>query len=126
VVKPFSFDELIARIGAVTRTVSGSASTTVSVGDLELDTAAHSVRRGGESVQLTAREYQLLEYLMLNRGRVLSREKILNHVWGYDYYGGENIIDVYMNYLRRKIDQGRETKLLHTVRGMGYVLREEP
>lgn len=126
VVKPFSFDELIARIGAVTRTVSGSASTTVQVADLSLDTAAHQVQRGGESVHLTAKEYQLLEYLMLNRGRVLSREKILNHVWGYDYYGGENIIDVYMNYLRKKIDHGHDTKLLHTIRGMGYVLREEP
>ncbi len=126
VVKPFSFDELIARIGAVTRTVSGSASTVARVGDLELDTASHEVRRGGALVRLTAKEYQLLEYLMLNRGRVLSREKILNHVWGYDYYGGENIIDVYMNYLRKKIDLGQETKLLHTVRGMGYVLREEP
>ena len=125
VVKPFSFDELIARIGAVTRTVSGSASSVVTVGDLSLDTSKRSVTRSGEPVRLTAKEYQLLEYLMLNRGRVLSREKILNHVWGYDYYGGENVIDVYMNYLRKKIDHNHTRKLLHTVRGMGYVLREE-
>ncbi len=126
VVKPFSFDELIARIGAVTRTVSGSVSNVITLADLELDTSTHRVRRGGQEIRLTAKEYSLLEYLMLNRNRVLSREKILNHVWGFDYYGGENIIDVYINYLRKKIDHDFPVKLLHTVRGMGYVLREEP
>ncbi len=126
VVKPFSFDELIARIGAVTRTVSGSVSNVITLADLELDTSTHGVRRGGQEIRLTAKEYSLLEYLMLNRNRVLSREKILNHVWGFDYYGGENIIDVYINYLRKKIDHDFPVKLLHTVRGMGYVLREEP
>lgn len=126
VVKPFSFDELIARIGAVTRTVSGSVSNVITLADLELDTSSHEVRRAGQEIRLTAKEYSLLEYLMLNRNRVLSREKILNHVWGFDYYGGENIIDVYINYLRKKIDHDFPVKLLHTVRGMGYVLREEP
>ncbi|MCI6732048.1 MAG: response regulator transcription factor [Lachnospiraceae bacterium] len=125
VVKPFSFDELIARIHAVTRTVRGNVSDTIQLADLSLNTSTHEVYRDGKMILLTAREYNLLEYMMINKGRILSREKILNYVWGYDYYGRENIIDVYMNYLRKKIDQDFSPKLIHTVRGAGYVMRVE-
>lgn len=125
VVKPFSFDELIARIHAVTRTVRQNVSDTILLADLSLNTSTHEVYRDGKMILLTAREYSLLEYMMINKGRILSREKILNYVWGYDYYGRENIIDVYMNYLRKKIDQDYSPKLIHTVRGAGYVMRTE-
>ena len=124
VVKPFSFDELIARIRAVARTASGNPSAHLALDDLTLDLQSHIVRRGGEEITLTGKEYALLEYLLINRGSILSREKIVSHVWGYDYEGGLNIVDVYMNYLRRKLDEGHERKLIHTVRGMGYVMRE--
>ena len=124
VVKPFSFDELIARIRAVARTASGNPSAHLALDDLTLDLQSHIVRRGGEEITLTGKEYALLEYLLINRGSILSREKIVSHVWGYDYEGGLNVVDVYMNYLRRKLDEGHERKLIHTVRGMGYVMRE--
>ena len=91
----------------------------------ELDTGTRRVKRGGAEIALSAREYALLEYLMHNKGIVLSREKIENHVWNFDYEGGTNVVDVYIRYLRKKIDDGHERKLIHTVRGMGYVLREE-
>ncbi len=125
VVKPFSFDELIARIMAVSRTAAGHASSRLTLGDLELDLGSHVVKRAGGEIRLTGKEYNLLEYMFLNKGRILSREKILSHVWGYDYDGGENIVDVYMTYLRRKIDGEHENKLIHTVRGIGYTLKEE-
>lgn len=124
VVKPFSFDELIARIRAVARTASGNPSAHLALDDLTLDLQSHVVRRGGEEITLTGKEYALLEYLLINKGSILSREKIVSHVWGYDYEGGLNVVDVYMNYLRRKLDEGHERKLIHTVRGMGYVMRE--
>ena len=124
VVKPFSFDELIARIRAVARTASGNPSARLALDDLTLDLQSHVVRRGGAEIALTGKEYALLEYLLINKGSILSREKIVSHVWGYDYEGGLNVVDVYMNYLRRKLDEGHERKLIHTVRGMGYVMRE--
>ncbi len=124
VVKPFSFDELIARIRAVARTASGNPSAHLALDDLTLDLQSHIVRRGGEEITLTGKEYALLEYLLINRGSILSREKIVSHVWGYDYEGGLNVVDVYMNYLRRKLDEGHDRKLIHTVRGLGYVMRE--
>ena len=124
VVKPFSFDELIARIRAVARTASGNPSAHLALDDLTLDLQSHIVRRGGEEIALTGKEYALLEYLLINRGSILSREKIVSHVWGYDYEGGLNVVDVYMNYLRRKLDEGHDRKLIHTVRGLGYVMRE--
>ena len=124
VVKPFSFDELIARIRAVARTASGNPSAHLALDDLTLDLQSHIVRRGGAEITLTGKEYALLEYLLINKGSILSREKIVSHVWGYDYEGGLNVVDVYMNYLRRKLDEGHERKLIHTVRGMGYVMRE--
>ncbi len=124
-VKPFSFAELSARIRAMLRKNSNVASNVLTVGDLTLDTAAHKVVRNGKTIELSAKEYALLEYMVRNSGTVLSREKIENHIWNFDYDGGTNVIDVYISYLRKKIDTGFETKLIHTVRGSGYVIREE-
>ena len=90
-----------------------------------MDTAAKVVKRGGKEIPLSAKEYALLEYLMHNVGIVLSREKIENHIWNFDYEGGTNVVDVYIRYLRKKIDEEYDKKLIHTVRGRGYVLREE-
>lgn len=125
-VKPFSFDELMARLRAMTRNPFGMADNTLTVADLTMDCAAHIVRRGGCEIALSAKEYALLEYLMRNRCVVLSREKIENHIWNFEYEGGTNVVDVYIRYLRKKIDDGFEPKLIHTVRGSGYVLREMP
>ncbi|MCR4902741.1 MAG: response regulator transcription factor [Butyrivibrio sp.] len=125
VVKPFSFDELVARIGAVTRTAIGSTSSVLELADLSLDVDSHIVKRGGVEINLTGKEYGLLEYMLINKNRILSREKILSHVWGYDYEGGENIVDVYMNYIRKKVDGDYSDKLIHTVRGIGYTMKVE-
>ena len=122
-IKPFSFDELKARIRVMTRTVFGEKSNLLTLDDLEMDLAAHIVKRAGKAIDLSAKEYALLEYLMHNTGVVLSREKIEDHIWNFDYEGGTNVVDVYISYLRKKIDGGFDTKLIHTVRGSGYVLR---
>ena len=119
IVKPFSLEELTARIRAHTRQKGGTDSV-YTVKDLTLDTASHIVTRGGREIPLSAKEYQLLEYLMKNEGTVLSREKIENHIWNFDYEGGTNVVDVYIRYLRKKIDEGHEEKLIKTVRGAGY------
>ena len=124
-VKPFSFEELSARIRAMTRASFGLASSTLSVGGLTLNCATHSVTREGKDIILSAKEFALLEYLMHNQGIILSREKIENHIWNFDYEGGTNVVDVYISYLRKKIDGGHDKKLIHTVRGRGYVLRED-
>lgn len=124
-VKPFSIEELLARIRAMTRAAFGVADSLLSVGDLTMDSAAKIVKRDGKEIPLSSKEYALLEYLMHNRGIVLSREKIENHIWNFDYEGGTNVVDVYISYLRKKIDEGHDKKLIHTVRGRGYVLREE-
>ena len=124
-VKPFAFDELLARIRAMTRLSFGASESVLTVGDLTLNLATQEVRRGGQPITLSAKEYALLEYLMHNQGIVLSREKIENHIWNLDYEGGTNVVDVYISYLRKKIDEGRKEKLIHTVRGRGYVLRED-
>ncbi|MDD6021624.1 MAG: response regulator transcription factor [Acutalibacteraceae bacterium] len=124
-VKPFSFEELSARIRAMLRKNSGAGSNVFTVADLSVDTASKKVTRAGKEISLSAKEYALLEYMIRNKGAVLSREKIENHVWNFDYEGGTNVIDVYISYLRRKIDSGFEKKLIHTVRGSGYVIREE-
>lgn len=124
-VKPFSLEELAARVRAALRTAHGKSTNILTVGDLMLDSGTKSVTRGGRSIELSAKEYALLEYLMLNQGIVLSREKIENHIWNFDYEGGTNVVDVYISYLRKKIDEGQEMRLIHTVRGRGYVLREE-
>lgn len=124
-VKPFAFEELMARIRAMTRKAFGQATNLLKAGDLTMDLAAHRVTRAGEDITLSAREYALLEYMMHNKGVVLSRETIEDHIWNFDYEGGTNVVDVYIRYLRKKIDDGHEKKLIHTVRGSGYVLREE-
>ena len=124
-VKPFAFEELLARIRVIIRKSAGNSTNTVSVGDLQLDTNAKTVQRAGKDISLTAKEYDLLEYLMVNKGIVLSREKIENHIWNFDYSGGTNVIDVYILYLRKKIDAPFQKKLIHTVKGKGYVLKEE-
>ncbi|MBR4867201.1 MAG: response regulator transcription factor [Clostridia bacterium] len=124
-VKPFSFDELLARLRVLLRTSFGQASNLLTVGDLVLDPGARAVRRGNANIDLSAKEYALLEYLMRNAGRVLSRETIEDHIWNYDYEGGTNVVDVYISYLRKKIDTKGLPRLIHTVRGAGYVIREE-
>lgn len=123
-VKPFSLEELMARVRVLTRTFHGSSGNVLTADDLTLDIASHEVKRGGKQIPLSAKEYQLLEYLLHNKGIVLSREKIENHIWNFDYEGGTNVVDVYISYLRKKIDQKGQKKLIHTVRGTGYVLRE--
>ena len=124
-IKPFSFDELLARVRVLVRKNSSHSTSLITVGDLTVDLASRRVSRGGKEINLSAKEFELLRYLSVNKGIVLSREKIENHIWNYDYEGGTNVVDVYIRYLRRKIDEGFETKLIHTVRGAGYVLREE-
>jgi DNA-binding response OmpR family regulator len=122
--KPFVFAELLARVRALLRRRAEARAPRLQVADLVLDPATRSVTRGGQPITLTNREFALLEYFMRNAGRVLTRTAITEHVWDYDFDSGTNVIDVYVNYLRKKIDAGHEPKLLHTVRGAGYVLRE--
>ncbi len=122
-VKPFSFPELMARIRAMTRGTFGLVGNVLTAGDVTLDCAAHTVKRGGIDIQLSSKEYSMLEYLMRNKGIVLSREKLENHVWNFDYEGGTNVVDVYISYLRKKLDAGRDGTLIQTVRGKGYMIR---
>jgi len=122
--KPFAFAELLARVRALLRRRAEARSPQLQLADLVLDPATRSVTRGGQPITLTNREFALLEYFLRNAGRVLSRAMIAEHVWDYDFDSGTNVIDVYVNYLRKKLDAGRESKLLHTVRGAGYVLKE--
>lgn len=124
-IKPFAFEELLARIRVVIRKSVGNSTNSIEIGDLVLNTNSRTAVREGVVIDLTAKEYDLLEYLMLNKGIILSREKIENHIWNFDYSGGTNVIDVYISYLRKKIDDPFEKKLIHTVRGKGYVIREE-
>ena len=125
-VKPFVFQELIAVVRAMTRKYSGNRSNLYTLADLRLDAAAKTVTRGGRSIELTAKEFALLEYMLRNKGVVLSREMIENNLWNYDYEGGTNVVDVYVGYLRKKMDTGFDRKLIHTVWGRGWVLKEEP
>lgn len=122
-VKPFSFEELAARIRANTRVVEQENSTILRVLDLSMEILTRVVKRGDVEIQLSAKEYDLLELFMRNVGIILSREKIENHIWNFDYEGGTNLVDVYVRYLRKKIDEPFEQKLIHTVRGIGYVMR---
>lgn len=124
-IKPFSFDELLARIRAMTRKTAGNASNIFTAADLTLDVSSRSCRRGEKDIALSAKEFSLLEYLMRNKGRVLTRDMIENNLWNFDYEGGTNAVDVYIRYLRKKMDDDFEPKLIHTVRGSGYVLREK-
>ena len=127
ITKPFSIEELLARIRVALRksTVKAEESTILSCADLSLDTARHRVTRGDHEIELTGREFALLQYFLENKTHVLSREQILTQVWGYQYMGETNVVDVYVRYLRNKIDDSFETKLLHTIRGVGYVLRDD-
>lgn len=123
-VKPFSFRELTARIRVLTRTGSGNMTNQFQAGDLTLNIEKRIVMRGGQEISLTAREFSLLEVLIRNKNKVLSREKIENALWNFDYEGGTNVIDVYIRYLRKKVDEPFDKKLIHTVRDAGYVLRD--
>ncbi len=124
-VKPFDMAELLARIRAATRKYGGQKTTVLTAGDLSLDTVTHGVTRAGQTINLSAKEYAILEYLLRNKGAVLSRAQLENHIWNYDYAGGSNVVDVYIAYLRKKVDTPFDKKLIHTVRGAGWVLREE-
>ena len=124
-IKPFALDELLARLRVLTRK-KGSGSTNVyTLADLTVDTAARTAKRGGRTLELSAREYALLEYLIRSKGVVLSRQQIEDNLWSLDYAGGTNVVDVYISYLRKKLELPGEQKLLHTVRGMGWVLKED-
>ncbi|MDE5605443.1 MAG: response regulator transcription factor [Eubacterium sp.] len=120
--KPFSFDELTARIRVMTRISKGNASNVYTVADLTLDSLSKTVKRGDKFIKLSAKEFSLLEYLIRNKDKVLSREQIENNIYNFDYEGGTNVVDVYIRYLRKKIDEDFDVKLIHTVRGAGYVL----
>ena len=135
ITKPFAIEELLARIRACLRKAAstdvhaveknGSPLLSAADGDVTLDVDRHEVRIRGESVELTLREFSLLQYLLENKGRILSRDILLEHVWGYDYAGETNAVDVYVRFLRSKIDERFDIKLIHTVRGIGYQIREE-
>ena len=124
-VKPFDFRELIAVIHVMARKSGDNHSNIYKLADLTLDIAAKQVTRGGKVIDLTAKEYALLEFMMRNKGMVLSREQIENNLWNYKYEGGSNVVNVYIGYLRKKIDEGFDKKLIHTVWGIGWVLRED-
>jgi len=123
--KPFAFAELIARVKALLRRGAVSRANTLCVGDLELDRLSQQVRRAGRRIELTAKEYALLEYLMANAGRVLSRTMIIEHVWDQSFDGATNIVDVYVRHLRNKVDEQHERKLIRTARGVGYSISDE-
>lgn len=124
--KPFELAELIARVRALTRRNGDNKSIVLRVADLTLDTVTHKAQRGGEDIELTAREYRLLEFLMRSTGRMCGRMMIFEKVWDYDFDPGSNLVEVYISRLREKIDAKHEPKLLHTMRGAGYVLSETP
>ena len=123
VTKPFAFEELLARVEALGRRPQAIASPILKVVDLTIDTGAREVRRGAKAIELTPKEYAVLEYLARNRDRVLSRTLITEYAWGYHFDPGTNIVDVVINRLRKKVDHGHSKKLIHTVRGVGYVLK---
>jgi DNA-binding response OmpR family regulator len=123
--KPFAFEELLARVRALLRRGTDQRASVLRLGDLSLDPVTREARRGRRRIELTAREYSLLDYFLRHPGRVLTRPMIAEHVWGLDFDSESNIIDVYIGYLRRKVDGPGEPRLLHTVRGSGYVLRRE-
>lgn len=127
VTKPFSIEELLARIRAALRKqiVQKKEDNLLTCADLSVDVSRHRVTRGGKEIELTGREFSLLQFFMENKTIVLSRDQLLEKVWGYDYMGETNVVDVYVRYLRGKIDEGFEPKLLQTVRGVGYVLRDD-
>ena len=121
--KPFAFEELLARVRVLVRKTAAVQKTCYEVGGLEVHVDTHQVLRNGKEIALSSKEFALLRYMVQNEGIVLSREKLEQHLWNYDYMGSSNVVDVYIRYLRKKIDEGFEPKLIHTVRGAGYVLR---
>lgn len=125
-VKPFNLEELLARVRALLRRTQPERVPVLKFADLTLDTAARQASRGTRTVQLTAKEYELLELFMRHPRQVLTREVIFDRVWGYDFGGESNVLEVYIRYLRQKLEEGGEPRLIHTVRGVGYVLRETP
>jgi len=125
-VKPFNLDELLARIRALLRRTQTERIQIYKFADLTLDTGSRQVSRGERLVQLTAKEYELLELFLRHPRQVLTREVIFDRVWGYDFGGESNVLEVYIRYLRQKLEAGEEQRLIHTVRGVGYVLRENP
>ncbi len=126
-VKPFAFEELLARLRALVRRRSEAPASAapLRLSDLTLDPGAKRVERAGQAVQLTAREFALLEYLLRNQGRVVSRADLLEHVWELEFDTGSNVVDVYINFLRKKVDKGFEPRLIHTLVGMGYVMKSD-
>ena len=125
IVKPFDFNELMARIRAVVRRKYGNSSNKLVIGDLILDTSEKSVTRAGKQIELTGKEYEVLEYLMQSKNRILSREQIKEHVWDFDYEGDSNIIDVLIKNIRKKIDIEAGKQIIYTKRGLGYVIKED-
>lgn len=123
--KPFDFQELMAVVHVMTRKYTGNRSNVYTIADLSLDSNAKTVTRAGKNIELTAKEFSLLEYMLRNKGVVLSREMIENNLWNYDYEGGTNVVDVYVGYLRKKMDTGFPQKLIHTVWGTGWVVKEK-
>lgn len=123
IAKPFEFSELLARLKAVIRRSKGKASPIITIGDLVIDTNSRTVKRAGREIRLSAKEYNLLEYLALNEGRVVSRTELIEHIYDTEFDHDSNIIDVYINYLRNKIDKDSDKQLIHTVRGAGYTIR---
>lgn len=124
-IKPFAFEELLARIRVLLRRPEQAARSCYTLEDLEVHVDSHKVFRAGKEITLSGKEFALLRYMIQNVGIVLSRERLEQHLWNYDYAGGSNIVDVYIRYLKKKIDDGAEKKLIHTVRGIGYVLKVE-
>ena len=124
-VKPFAVEELLARIRVLLRKPAETPKTCYQVADLEVHMDTRKVLRGEQEVKLSGKEFALLRYMIQNAGIVLSRDRLEEHLWNFDYAGGSNVIDVYIRYLRKKIDEGHEPKLIHTVRGAGYVLKDE-
>lgn len=124
-IKPFAFEELLARIRVLVRKKSGNKTNIYTLADLTVDTKQREVKRGNVQISLSSREFAILEYMIMNKNVVLTRDNLERHVWSYDYEGSSNMIDVYIRYLRKKIDEGYEPRLIHTVRGAGYVLKAE-
>ena len=123
--KPFSFAELTARVRVMTRKKFSNPTNIYTIDDLSLDSNSKTVTRAGKEIRLSAKEFSLLEYMIRNKNKVLSREQIENNLYNFDYEGGTNVVDVYISYLRKKIDEGHSRKIIHTVRGYGYILKEE-
>lgn len=124
IIKPFEFEELIARIRAIVRRQYGNTSNKLSVKNISLDMSEKSVKKGNKAIELTGKEYEVFEYLMQNKGKVISKERILEHLWGFDYLGGSNIVEVLVKNIRKKISPNDSTSIIQTKRGLGYVIRD--